>query len=81
MTQLNTTKIDPEMIGDISRARLLLKSALLSNPKHPDIWISAARVEEMDGKLNEARELLKKGVANCPLSEDIWIEYSRVEKF
>lgn len=78
LTQLSTSKIDPEMIGDISRARLLLKSALLSNPKHADIWISAARVEELDGKLNEARDILKKGVANCPLSEDIWIEYSRI---
>jgi pre-mRNA-processing factor 6 len=43
------------MIGDMSKARLLLKSAMNSNPKNPDIWISAARVEELDGKLNEAR--------------------------
>ena len=33
------------MIGDVAKARLLLKSAMLSNPKNPDIWISAARVE------------------------------------
>lgn len=45
MTQLNTSKMDPEMLGDISKARLLLKSAMLSNPKNPDIWVSAARVE------------------------------------
>jgi pre-mRNA-processing factor 6 len=55
LTQLNTTKINPDMIGDVAKARLLLKSAMLSNPKNPDIWISAARVEELDGKLNEAR--------------------------
>jgi pre-mRNA-processing factor 6 len=55
LTQLSTAKINPEMIGDISRARLLLKSAVQSNPKNADIWISAARVEELDGKLNEAR--------------------------
>jgi hypothetical protein len=34
---------------------LLLKSALMSNPKNTDLWVSAARVEEMDGKMNEAR--------------------------
>ncbi len=45
LTQLNTNKINPEMIGDVSKARLLLKSAMLSNPKNPDIWVSAARVE------------------------------------
>jgi pre-mRNA-processing factor 6 len=55
LTQLNTAKIDPTMIADISRARLLLKSALMSNPKNTDLWVSAARVEEMDGKMNEAR--------------------------
>ncbi len=55
LTQLNTAKIDPAMIGDISRARLLLKSALMSNPKNADLWVSAARVEELDGKMNEAR--------------------------
>jgi pre-mRNA-processing factor 6 len=55
LTQLNTSKMDPEMLGDLTRARLLLKSAVQSNPKNPDIWMSAARVEELDGKLNEAR--------------------------
>jgi hypothetical protein len=33
------------MIGDIKKARMLLKSAMSSNPKNPDIWLSAARVE------------------------------------
>lgn len=40
------------MIGDAPKARLLLKSAMQSNPRNPDIWISAARVEELDGKIN-----------------------------
>ena len=69
------------MLGDLSRARLLLKSAMQSNPKNPDIWVSAARVEELDGKLNEARDILKRGVSSCSLSEDLWVEYSRIEKF
>jgi hypothetical protein len=32
------------MIGDVNKARLLLKSAMQSNPKNPDVWISAARI-------------------------------------
>ena len=40
------------MIGDIGRARLLLRSATMANPNNQDVWISAARVEELDGKLN-----------------------------
>jgi hypothetical protein len=35
----------------VKKARLLLRSALASNPKNSDIWLSAARVEELDGKL------------------------------
>jgi pre-mRNA-processing factor 6 len=55
LTQLNTAKIDSTMIDDISRARLLLKSALMSNPKNADLWVSAARVELMDRKMDSAR--------------------------
>ncbi len=40
---------------------MLLKSALNSNPKNADIWVSAARVEELDGKIQEARDILRKG--------------------
>ena len=55
MTELNTHKLDSEFIGDVKKARILLKSALSSNPKNPDIWLSAARVEELDGKINDSR--------------------------
>ena len=55
MTQLSTSQLDPEFMGDLKRARLLLKSAISSNPRNPDIWLSAARVEELDGKLKDAR--------------------------
>jgi len=44
MTQLNTSKLGSDILGDVPKARLLLKSAMQSNPKNPDIWISAARV-------------------------------------
>ena len=35
-----------------------MKSVIHSNPKNPDGWIAAARIEELDGKLKEARNLL-----------------------
>ena len=44
LTHLDTSRMEEEMIGDIKRARLLHKSALNSNPKNPDIWLSAARI-------------------------------------
>lgn len=62
MTQLDTSKIGEEFIGDVKRARQLLRSAVIATPNNPDIWISAARVEELDGKLNDAREIMQKAV-------------------
>jgi hypothetical protein len=44
LTSLDITKVDEELLGDIKRARLLHKAALISNPKNPDIWLSAARI-------------------------------------
>ena len=38
-------------IGDIKKARLLLKSVITTNPKHAPGWIAAARLEEVAGKL------------------------------
>lgn len=55
ITQLNSQKLDAEFLGDVKKARTLLKAALLSNPKNSDIWLSAARVEELDGKIKDCR--------------------------
>ena len=44
MTELDTKKIDAELLADTKRARMLYHSALASNPKNPDIWLAAARV-------------------------------------
>ena len=38
-------------IGDMKKARLLMKSVIETNPKHAPGWIAAARLEELDGKL------------------------------
>ena len=51
LTQLSTKNKESDFLGDVKRARVLLKSALNSNSNNADIWVSAARVEEIDGKI------------------------------
>jgi pre-mRNA-processing factor 6 len=42
----------------MKQARLLLKSAITSNPKHAPAWIAAARLEVIAGKVTQARNLI-----------------------
>jgi pre-mRNA-processing factor 6 len=65
-------------IADIQKAKELLKSAVLSNPNSPAVWLSAARVQELDGKLTEARNIICQAANNLPDSEDIWLEAARL---
>jgi pre-mRNA-processing factor 6 len=59
MTDLNSIKINTQTeISDLKKARALLKSVILSNPKSALGWIAAARVEERDGKFIEARNII-----------------------
>ena len=44
--------------SDFKKVRSIMKSVINSNPKNPDGWIAAARIEELDGKLKEARNIL-----------------------
>ena len=45
-------------VGDIKRARTLLKSVISTNPRHAPGWVAAARLEELAGKLGDARKLI-----------------------
>ena len=46
LTDLNSLKNPSQAeIGDIKKARLLLKSMITTNPKHGLGWIAAARLE------------------------------------
>ena len=45
-------------IGDIKRARTLLKSVISTNPRHAPGWVAAARLEELAGKVGDARKLI-----------------------
>ena len=59
MTDLNSIKVNSDTeISDLKKARQLLKSVILSNPKSSSGWIAAARVEELDGKYDEARKII-----------------------
>ncbi|KAJ3368875.1 hypothetical protein GGF31_006010 [Allomyces arbusculus] len=79
LTGLNSVlhKSDAE-IGDIKKARLLLKSVITTNKNHAPGWIAAARLEEIAGKLVQARALIAKGCEECPKNEDIWLEAARL---
>ena len=79
LTSLSKTQIATSAeIGDINKARLLLKSVRDTNPKHGPGWIAAARVEEAAGKTLQARRLIQDGCEACPGSEDVWLEAARL---
>ncbi|CAL9228663.1 unnamed protein product [Arabidopsis halleri] len=65
-------------IFHISRARPLLKCITQSNPKNPNGWIAAARLEERAGKIKAARIQIQKGCNECPNYEDVWVEACRL---
>jgi len=79
MTDINSIKINNDTeISDLKKARALLKSVILSNPKNASGWIAAARIEELDGKLAEARNILAQACNNFYDNEDIWLEAARL---
>ncbi|KAJ2785352.1 U4/U6 x U5 tri-snRNP complex subunit Prp1 [Coemansia javaensis] len=79
LTSLNTVAVQNAAdIGDIARARTLLRSVVQTNPKHAAGWIAAARLEEVAKKPARARALIAQACDNCPQSEDVWLEAARL---
>jgi len=79
LTDLNSMVISTDAeIGDIKKARLLLKSVTTTNPGHAPGWIAAARIEEVAGRLAQARKVAAKGCQACPRNPDIWLEAARL---
>lgn len=79
LTSLSNVKIATSAeVGDVHKARLLLKSVRDTNPKHGPGWIAAARVEEAAGKTVQARRLIQEGCEVCEDSEDVWLEAARL---
>ncbi|TYZ68293.1 hypothetical protein PybrP1_005195 [[Pythium] brassicae (nom. inval.)] len=80
LTDLNSLKLTSDAeIGDIKKARLLLRSVTTTNPKHGPGWIAAARLEEVAGKLVQARRIIAQGCASCATQEDVWLEAARLQ--
>lgn len=65
-------------VGDIARARTLLKSVIQTNPKHAPGWIAIVRLEEIAKKKSKARSLIAEACEKCPQSEDVWLEAARL---
>jgi len=79
LTSLAGTKsVTTAEVGDINKARLLLKSVRDTNPKHGPGWIASARVEEAAGKILQARKIIQEACEVCPDSEDVWLEAARL---
>ena len=74
----STAQLSAQNVGDIHKARLLLKSVRDTNPKHGPGWIASARVEEAAGKVSRARKLIQEGCEICPTFEDVWLEAARL---
>jgi pre-mRNA-processing factor 6 len=69
----------PNNLGDIHKARLLLKSVRDTNPKHGPGWIASARVEEAAGKTFKARKIIQEGCEICGSNfVDVWLEAARL---
>eukprot|EP00939_MAST-03C_sp_MAST-3C-sp1_P003489 g3489.t1 len=80
MTKLSGVKVTSEAdIGDIKKARKLMRSVTQTNPKHGPGWIAYARLEEVAGRMIQARKIIKKACSACPKSEDVWIEAARLQ--
>lgn len=79
LNKLSGVKVTSESeIGDIKKARLLLRSVTQTNPKHAPGWIAAARLEETAGRISDARSLILEGCSSCPREEDVWVEAARL---
>jgi hypothetical protein len=67
LTDLNSIKVASEAeIGDIKKARTLLKSVIGTNPKHAPGWVAAARLEEVAGcAAPRAVRALRRAVSNA----------------
>jgi hypothetical protein len=71
MSLSNTQIATNAQVGDIHKARLLLKSVRDTNPKHGPGWITGVRVKETAGNIVKACKLIQEGCDVCPETEDV----------
>ena len=65
-------------IGDVRKARELLRSVVNSNQSHAPSWIALARVEEVAKDISKARQTALRGCEKCTDNEDMWLEAVRL---
>ena len=65
-------------IGDIKKARLLLKSVRQASPESAAAWVGSARLEEYAGQMAAARRIILEGTRACAGAEDVWLEAARL---
>eukprot|EP00942_MAST-04A_sp_MAST-4A-sp1_P012091 g12091.t1 len=64
-----------ESAGKIMMAKQIMQDACLQCPKHEDIWIEAARLDQK----HNAKVILARGVKHVPLSETLWLKAHELE--
>jgi pre-mRNA-processing factor 6 len=67
-------------VEDLNRARLLLESAVKTNPKNGPGHVALCRLEEFAGKVTRARKVIAQGADLCPRSIDVWLENIRINR-
>ncbi|CAG0881555.1 unnamed protein product [Cyprideis torosa] len=63
-----------EELGRVTRARSLLETARLKNPKEQELWREAIRIEKRIGNQAMAQSLLAKALQECPTGGLLWAE-------
>ena len=64
-----------ESAGKMMAAKQIMQDACVQCPKHEDMWIEAARLEQK----HNAKVLLAKGAKHVPSSESIWLKAHELE--
>ncbi|KAF2495352.1 hypothetical protein BU16DRAFT_572727 [Lophium mytilinum] len=67
-------------VEDLNRARLLLESAVKTNPKNGPGHVALCRLEVFAGKITRARKVIAQGAELCPRSIDVWIESININR-
>lgn len=78
MQASNKAQQQSSELGDIKRARTMLRSAVQTNPHSSQAWIAAIRLEEAALEPKTAKEMVRKACEMCPESEDVWLEALRL---
>lgn len=80
LRQLDIPLNNTDRIHDLKKMRLILASYCNSDPRNPQGWIEAARLEEKAGEFHKARAIIDQGCKYCSKNPDIWLENIRLNQ-